>query len=52
MSEASGLGRFFIGVQVPPGNDDVEARGPDGGTYVSGEMPLGRSGMIMTTITP
>lgn len=50
--EHSGLGRFFVGVDLPPGDYQVSAETADGNAYVSGEMSMSARATTLTTMTP
>lgn len=50
--EQTGQGRFLVGVEDRPGDDEVAAETEDGSRYVTGQLPLGRDGTTMFWTTP
>ena len=50
--EQAGQGRFFVGVDVRPGDYEVAAATEDGSQYASGQVSLGTDGTTMFWATP
>ncbi len=50
--EQTGQGRFFVGVDVRPGDYEVAAETEDGSQYASEEVSLGRDGTTVFWMTP
>ncbi|TVR17862.1 MAG: hypothetical protein EA387_15745 [Nitriliruptor sp.] len=50
--EQTGQGRFFVGVDVRPGDYEVAAETEDGSQYAAGEVSLGRDGTTVFWMTP
>lgn len=50
--EQAGQKRFFVALDVPPGDYEVTAETDDGSEYLSGELSLGGEGTTMFSMTP
>jgi len=50
--EQAGQGRFFVGVDVRPGDYEVAAETEDGSPYAAGEVSLGTDGTTILWMTP